>query len=202
VNNRTQAIQHRLDHAGLQRKIGTNRVQAIRLMLSGSPDDMQRIQDAGRLDEWCNDNLDWLRKTYGADNLVSATLHMDETSPHIHATVVPIVTGERRKAKETKAEPGKKKYRKKDTNTARLCADDVMTRDKLKEYQDTYAIAMQKYGLQRGVEGSKAKHITNTQFYRELYLKQDSIKKSIREDIEKLQQQGDATRQEIHELGQ
>jgi hypothetical protein len=34
-----------------------------------------------------------------------------------------------------------------------------MARDKLKSYQDSYAETMQKYGLQRGIEGSKAKHI-------------------------------------------
>lgn len=49
--------------------------------------------------------------------------------PHIHATLVPIVTGERRKAKDEAAKnTGKKKYKKKNTNAARLCADDVMTR--------------------------------------------------------------------------
>lgn len=33
------------------------------------------------------------------NHTVSAVLHMDEHTPHIHATVVPIVTGERRKAR-------------------------------------------------------------------------------------------------------
>ena len=58
-----------------------------------------RVQDEGRLDEWCDDNLQWLHCTFGKENTVSAVLHMDEHTPHIHATVVPIVTGERRKAR-------------------------------------------------------------------------------------------------------
>ena len=37
VTNRTEAIQHRLDNAGLERKIGKNQVRALRVMLSGSP---------------------------------------------------------------------------------------------------------------------------------------------------------------------
>jgi hypothetical protein len=37
---------------------------------------------------------------------------MDEKTPHIHVAVVPIVTGERRKAKKEQ-EDGKRKYRKK-----------------------------------------------------------------------------------------
>ncbi len=83
VDNRTQAIQHRLDNAGLTRKIGTNQIRALRIMLSGTPEDMQRIETAGKLDEWCEDNLAWLRKTYGADNVVPAVLHMDEKTSHI-----------------------------------------------------------------------------------------------------------------------
>lgn len=137
VDNRTQAIQHRIDTAGITRKVGTNQVRALRIMLSGTPEDMQRIEAGGKLGEWCEDNLAWLRKTYGADNVVSAVLHMDEKTPHIHATVVPIVTGERRKAAAKPAEPGKKPYRKKKADAPRLCADDVMSRPKLNEHLRT-----------------------------------------------------------------
>ena len=109
VRNRTAAIRHRLDTAGLKRKIGKNQVQAIRIVLSGTHEDMARVEGEGKLDEWCADNVKWLRETYGADNLVSAVLHMDEETPHIHATIVPIVQGERRKQK--KEEKVKRKYK-------------------------------------------------------------------------------------------
>jgi uncharacterized phage infection (PIP) family protein YhgE len=69
VHNRTQAIQHRLDNAGLQRKIGKNQVRAIRILLTGSNEDMKRIEAEGRLGDWCDDNLEWLRKTYGKENI-------------------------------------------------------------------------------------------------------------------------------------
>ena len=105
-------------------------------------------------------------------------LHMDEKTPHIHATIVPIVTGERRKAKKEE-QNGKKKYRKKSTQDVRLCADDVMARHKLKHYQDTYAQAMGKYGLQRGIDGSLAKHISTMQYYKELIEQQDSLQENI-----------------------
>ena len=99
VKNRTQAIAHRIETAGIKRKVGTNQVKAIRVLLTGSNKDMKQMEEDGRLDGWCNDNLKWLRETYGERNLVSAVLHMDEKTPHIHATIVPIVTGERRKAR-------------------------------------------------------------------------------------------------------
>lgn len=193
--NRTQAIQHRLDTAGLKRKIGNNQVRAIHINLSGSPEDMQFIQSEGRIDEWCADNMKWLGDTFGKENIVSAVLHMDETTPHIHATLVPIVVGERRKAKAEK-QSGKKKYRKKSTDTARLCADDIMTRVKLKEYQDTYAIAMQKYGLQRGVDGSEARHTTTQEYYRELFTQKDTIAGKV----EYLKQEQEEVREKTWDL--
>lgn len=190
VQSRTEAIQHRLDTANLKRKIGKNQVRAIRALLTGSPEDMKRIQAEGKLNEWCNDNLKWLRTTFGKENVVSAVLHMDETTPHIHATLIPIVTGERRKAKAEHSD-GKRKYKKKDSTANRLCADDVMTRINLKAYQDTYAQSMQGYGLKRGIEGSEAKHITNSQYYRDLLNQSESIQADIknltaeREQVEK-----------------
>lgn len=57
VSNRTEAIQHRLDTAGLIRKIGKNQVRAIRILLSGSPDDMKRIEQTGQLDAWSKDSF-------------------------------------------------------------------------------------------------------------------------------------------------
>ena len=178
VRNRTQAIAHRIETAGIRRKVGTNQVKAIRVLLTGSNKDMKQMEADGRLDDWCNDNLKWLRETYGERNLVSAVLHMDEKTPHIHATIVPIVTGERRKAKKEE-QNGKKKYRKKNTQDVRLCADDVMARHKLKHYQDTYAQAMSKYGLQRGIDGSLAKHVSTMQYYKELVEQQDSLQENI-----------------------
>jgi hypothetical protein len=182
VDNRTQAIQHRIENAGIKRKISHNQVRALQIMLSGTPEDMQRIQNTGKLDEWCEDNIEWLQDTFGKENLVSAVLHMDEKTPHIHATVVPIVTGERRKVEEAKkkqGEPNKKTYRKKSVDTVRLCADDVMTRENLERFQDSYAERMDKYGLQRGIKGSDTRHISTPQYYRELFVQNEDLKESI-----------------------
>lgn len=192
VHTRTQAIQHRLETAGLTRKVGKNQVRAIRIILSGSPDDMQRIVQEGRLGEWCADNMNYLAATFGKENIVSADLHLDETSPHIHATLVPIVTTERKRKKQE--ECAAKRYRTKSASRPRLCADDVMSRVKLKEYQDTYATAMAKYGLQRGIEGSEARHVTTQEFYREVKAMTDTLKA----DVTELQKQKETTREELN----
>jgi len=99
---------------------------------------------------------------------------MDEKTPHIHATIVPIVSGERRKAKK---DNNTQTYKKKNPNENRLCADDVMARNRLKHYQNTYALAMAKYGLRRGVEGSEAKHISTAEYYRNLHLQNQQLEK-------------------------
>lgn len=103
---------------------------------------------------------------------------MDEKTPHIHAAVVPIVTGERRKAKKEQAD-GKRKYRKK-TNSVRLCADDLFNRQTLVAYHDNYARVMAKYGLQRGVRGSEARHTTTMQYYRDLKKKNEVLETETR----------------------
>ena len=191
VKDRSAAIQRRLEEAGLTRKIGSNQVRAIRINVSATPEDMERIEREGRLDEWCADNLKYFADTFGKENIVSAVLHMDEQTPHIHATLVPIVKGERKRKK--KEEQVKKRYRKKPTDTTRLCADEIMTRAKLKSYQDTYAQAMSDYGLQRGIDGSEAKHITTRQYYRDLVQQTEQL----RTDIGQLRDRKETAQEEL-----
>ena len=53
--------------------------------------------------------------------------------------------------------------------TLRLCADDVMTQWDLTRRHTEYAIAMAPFGLERGEEGSPAKHKDLAQYYKEQY---------------------------------
>lgn len=191
VKDRTAAIQYRLENAGLTRKIGSNQVQAIRIIVSGSPEDMAHIEREGKLDEWCADNLKYFVDTFGKENIVAAHLHLDEKTPHMHVTLVPIVKGERKRRK--REEQTKKRYRKKPTDTVRLCANDVMTRLKLKSYQDSYAEVMAKYGLQRGTDGSKARHISTGQYYREI----KQLTEELKADIAELQEQKETAQEEL-----
>ena len=197
VADRTEAISHRIRTAGIRRKITPDQVRAIRIVLSGTHEDMVRVQDEGKLDEWCDDNLQWLHRTFGKENTVSAVLHMDEHTPHIHATVVPIVTGERRKAK--KQTEGRRTYRKK-ANAVRLCADDLMSRERLVSYHDSYAAAMEKYGLQRGIRGSEARHTTTAQYYRDLKRQTGELEANVQQlqtEQRQAERQLDEVRKEI-----
>ena len=106
---------------------------------------------------------------------------MDEETPHIHATIVPIVQTERKKQK--KEQTVKKRYRTK-APAPRLCADGVMSRANLIRYQDTYAEQMAAYGLQRGIKGSEAQHISTHEYYRSLITQGEDLQANITQLLE------------------
>lgn len=172
-----EAIRYRLDHAGLTRKIGKNQVLALNVLLTSDGEALRRLADEGRLNEWAEASIGWAKQTFGEDNVIGAHLHMDEQTPHLHVTVVPIVTTERkRKASEARAT---KRYRTKPKNGPRLSADDIMTRENLTRFQDTYAEAMARFGLERGIRGSEARHVDQHEYYRQCQIK----KKGLEQDV-------------------
>lgn len=164
---RTAAINDRIRSAGISRSLRKDQVKALCFLCQSSPEKMKEIEEAGKLDEWVEDTLQWFYKKFGKENVVAATLHMDETTPHLHVTVVPIVQGqakERRQKPKMDAEGNpievkKKRRYKKQTVTARLCAADVMTRTSMKAWQTGYALAMKKWGMVRGIEGHGAQRV-------------------------------------------
>ena len=83
IRERDDAIAARISSAGIRRKITHDQVRAIRVMLSGTHEDMMEIEKAGRLDDWCRDSMDWLYRTFGRENVVSAVLHMDASATSI-----------------------------------------------------------------------------------------------------------------------
>ena len=188
IKDRNGAIKNRLANAGLKRKIGKNQPTHLCIILSGSHDQMMKIQQEGRLSEWINANIRWLEDTFGKENLVSCVLHMDEKTPHLHATIIPIVTTERKR----REREGQKKYRT-TKGGPRLSADDVMHRSMLTKYQDSYGKAMKGFGLERGVVGSIAKHVSNSDYYKQKM-------ESIQENIEMLIQETEARQLKLAKL--
>lgn len=210
---RDERINKRIKEAGIKPR--KNQVRALTLIMTASREDMQRIVDEGRLDDWCESSLKWAKDTHGEDNVVSAVLHMDETTPHLHVTVIPIVNGiskdqaYRKKRAQEAEERGieqkkKRDYKRKAADALRLCAADVMARTKLREYQTSYAEAVKQYGLTRGVEGSKANHVDINDWYRSLVIEVqelESKKDGLSSEIEKLNNSKTTLSSEIEELG-
>lgn len=186
IEKRLMAVKRQKDSDGneYERKIRKDQVCCIEIRLSASPEAMAEIIARGRLMDWCRESVTWAQREHGKENIVSAVLHMDEETPHLHVSLVPVVQGESKKQATTKKraakdkekaesegkEPPKKKrrYKKKaDTSTLRLCADDIMTRGGLKLYQTEYAAAMEQFGLRRGEENSPARHKDLAEYYKE-----------------------------------
>ena len=87
-------------------------------------------------------SLQWLADKYGADRIVTASIHRDEATPHLSAFVVPLTQDTRLSAKEF-----------------------IGSREKMRADQSTYAACVADLGLERGIEGSKATHQTIQQHY-------------------------------------
>ena len=188
IEKRLDAVRHQKDADGneYERKIRKGQICCIEIRLSASVEGMAEIIEQGRLMEWCRESIKWAQKEHGKENIVSAVLHMDEETPHLHVSLVPVVSGESKKQRTTKKRAAKDKekaekngeevpkkkrrYKKKATvETLRLCADDVMTQWDLTRRHTEYAVAMAPFGLERGEEGSPARHKDLAQYYKEQY---------------------------------
>jgi len=130
---------------GKPRTVREDQVRAVEIVLTASPDWFKRGEDRQAKDvrgsQWVADNLDFLKNKYGEKNVVSFTLHQDETTPHIHAVVIPL------------------------TEKGRLSADTLFNPETLTQLQTDYAQAMAPHGLERGVEGSRRQHQDMKQVY-------------------------------------
>ena len=98
--------------------------------------------------KWANTCMDFVYHDLGytKEQVLHATLHLDEKTPHIHCVVVPLV----------------KKFDKR-TNTERYTISKKQyIRDNihLSELQDIYNVRLREkgYELERGIKGSNAKH--------------------------------------------
>ena len=86
------------------------------------------------------DCVRFFAEKYGEENIISAIVHMDETTPHLHLNLIPIADG-------------------------RLSAKALFDRKALQALQtDFHSAVGKKWSLQRGREGSQAKHLSTAEF--------------------------------------
>ena len=88
-----------------------------------------------------SDCYKFFAERYGEENIISAVVHLDETTPHMHLNLMPI------------------------TSDGRLCSKQLFDKPQLQKLQtDFYEEVGKKYGLQRGKEGSQRKHLSTAEF--------------------------------------
>lgn len=155
ANNRYLAGTAGMDNiAAVKQAIGTqhirkNAVLGVEMLLSASPAYFRPNQpeqagtyDNTRLQNWQQATMGWLNEKYG-NRVVSAIMHIDETTPHIHALLVPL------------DDKGK-------LNCRALFGG---TRHTLSRLQTEYGEAVSSLGISRGIENSRATHQKVSQFY-------------------------------------
>jgi hypothetical protein len=129
-------------NARLPDKVRKNAVLAIEYLITASPEDMKG-KTRTEQDAYFADALKWLNLRHGAENIVYAGIHRDETTPHMTAFVVPL-----------------------DERGKLNCRSFLGGANALSEMQTDFAKHVgQQHGLQRGIEGSKARHTTIQAYY-------------------------------------
>lgn len=127
--------------ARLPEKRRKDAVLAIEYLITASPE-FFKTKPWKTQREYFNAAIAWLKERHGGENVVCLNLQLDETSPHLVAYCVPI------------------------TKDGRLSAKDFLGGCKiLSAMQTDFADRVgKKVGLERGIEGSKAKHTTAKQY--------------------------------------
>lgn len=118
------SVQHEINAAGA--KTRSNSVLALDTIYTASPA-FFKMNDSQTIDQFFRDCLDYHRQRYG--HVVSAVVHYDEQTPHMHVLSVPL------------------------TRDGRLSAREVVgNRITMAHAQDAFFETVgQQYGLQRGV---------------------------------------------------
>jgi Plasmid recombination enzyme len=123
-------------------KVRKNGVMAVEYLFTASPEIMAE-KNRAQQDAYFVDALKWLEDKHGKENVVYAGIHRDETTPHMYAYVVPLDDRGRLNARHFFGE-----------------------QNALGKMQTDFAERVgQKHALERGIEGSKAKHVKIQQYY-------------------------------------
>jgi len=123
-------------------KIRINAVHGLEYFVGGSPDRINAMSRTEQ-DAYFSKALEWFEDRHGAENIISAVVHRDETTPHMQIIVIPL--DERNKLNARALVGGK---------------------DNLRQLQTNFAEQVGlEFGLQRGIERSNARHHTIKEYY-------------------------------------
>ena len=132
-------IDERIKELAPKRKIKDDAVLITSFILGSDKEFFDGISPEAQK-QFFADCTDFFSERYGKENVVSAVVHLDESTPHLHFNLMPVTGG-------------------------RLCAKKLFDRAALRELQTNfYEVVGKKYGLKRGKEGSTAKHLDTVAF--------------------------------------
>lgn len=131
-----------------KRKVGNNQVQHMYGIITSDKDFFDSM-DMDQVKEFFENSLEFVKKRFGKDNILYATVHLDESTPHMHFGFTPI------------------------TLDGRLCARDILNgRKQHSELQDQFNkhCKANGYDLERGVskEETKESHTKTLDYKKKL----------------------------------
>ena len=130
----TQFINDKIEALDLPTKVRKDAVLMCSFVVGSDREFFGRLSP-GEQQQFFVDCTRFFAERYGENNIISAVVHMDETTPHLHLNLIPIANG-------------------------RLCAKQLFDRKELQNLQsDFHSVVGKKWNLQRGKEGSQAKHL-------------------------------------------
>lgn len=122
-------------HDRAPEKIRVNAVHGLEYFIGGSPGKLKSMSREEQ-DAYFKDALDWIKERHGEQNVLSAVVHRDETTPHMSVMTIPL------------DERGKLNAR-----------SFVGNKKALSDLQTDFAEKVsEQYGLRRGIKGSVARH--------------------------------------------
>ena len=170
---RTPKNQHQLETSSeamnsiknrLPEKIRKNAVLCVEYLITASPD--WSGWGTNEEKEFFKKSIEFLKEKHGAKNVVTASIHRDETTPHLVAYIVPI---------DPKGKLNARHF--------------LGGKHKLSQMQTEFADQVKHLGLERGLEGSKAEHTTIQKYYAEIQKPVPAVKSSKILKIERLKEQ-------------
>lgn len=111
------------------------------------------------IEYWAKDLYKWLSKKYGEENIIGFDVHLDETTAHCHATIIPVVMRTDKKTGKERPVVSYKGLFGKDKATGQQIMKDLHT--------ELYEQVNHGYGLRRGdpVERTDARHKDKVEMY-------------------------------------
>ncbi len=166
-----KCINARIKELAPKRKIKDDAVLMCSFIL-GSDGEFFDGLSTQQMREFFRDVTRFFADRYGYENILSAVVHLDETTPHMHLNLIPVFEN-------------------------RLCAKKLFDRYELRDLQSAFHENVgRKWRLQRGKIGSTAKHLETAEFKAKKII--EGAEQQAEETTKQARQQAEDYLQGIH----
>ena len=132
--------------------------------------DNSHLHRCEEIERWTKDVNDWCARRYGQENIIGFQVHLDESSPHIHALIVPVGIRPKsgRECVMWSAKFGKDRY-----EYGRILRE---------MHTSLYEEVGSKYGLERGdsIDGRNVQHLHKREYIRKLTKEAKQAEKAVK----------------------